>query len=167
MFGNDYDNVIDKVPLYKNTIMQRMLEDDDLMKLLYYQVADAPILDNVPKKARDEMIFKQIFPERVATEIISEQKSIICVEMSLAETSRRRERTMDAYITVYIFTHLDISRTVTGSRKDLIASRVNKVINRTKGPWLGELAVDGMIPFVTQYNLFGGYELTFSIKDFR
>lgn len=159
--------ILSNITYYKNQAIDRMLRDDDLMKLIYYPTGDALSLPSLTEEQKNSLVFKNIYPYTVADDIITEKISLITMEFTIIEPMRRRTDHINGILTFYIQCHKDIMNTHHGVRKDVIVDRMDTIFNGSVGIGMNEMKPESLIPFWHQRNDWGGYELSYRVGDFR
>jgi hypothetical protein len=131
--------------LSKNKInfVQRLALDDDIAKLMIN--GNKNYKDNVVTEAQKYGLMNTvILPYQKVMENITETKSYITMKFRYKAT-KSANTFMASYVTFYIFCHKDIIQTQYMTlRYDEILQAVNRLMNDTRGEWLGKLAFDTM-----------------------
>lgn len=162
-------SALQNIPLYKNEIITRMLENEKLMKLVAYDRADClkmPVLED-----SSELMYDRIFPYRFVPEPTQSQKTYLTIGMSGFRRAQEGFKIYDDFnsgdIYIYLFTHVDIMKTNSGVRQDLILGEIDKMFNGVGGIGFGQLKLRYTNEIWFHNNKFGGYSLVYSVTDFK
>lgn len=141
---------------YKNRIMQDMLTNETIVKLVNedYELANA-----------GELVYKQVFPYEYIPDTVEYGHTYICVDVDLLNFDSKTFYNPVLY--VWEFTHKTKLRLPEGGvRTDKLASEIARAINGSRYYGLGELnlySVKRFSPIVD----FNGKVLTFYAKDYN
>jgi len=148
---------------YKNTIMNRVLEDQELCKAIFY--TDQGFLEQENIEDTSDLIHKNIFPHRFIPNIIEDAKTYITLSMTnyrLVNSSYK-----SGLIAIYMFTHRDLFKTDYGySRIDFILTKIEELMNNKRGLGIGKLEFAGLNEYVVNEK-FQGYVLSYQPVDFN
>lgn len=165
------NNSIKNISKWKNYIMTRIVEDDELTKLLVHNTPDSIFRESVSEEKRESLINNQIFGYRYNSEIITEAKSIISISMSGFVPQEGFRQFSDDYlmgnIYFYILVDTSIMETDTGYRQDLIAARIYELFQGNTSLGIGELKMETFIENWEHNNKLGGYTIGFGTVDFK
>lgn len=162
-------STMEKLGDYKLEVLNRCLEDERLTKLLKYDSDDALFRPNVDNA--DELMYDRIFPYRFVPNPIEQQGTYLTLGMS---GFRRHEEGYNIYddyqsgeLYFYFFTHIDLMRTDSGVRQDLILAEISRLFDGSKGIGMGELKLRYVNELWMHNNKFGGYTVAFTITDLK
>ncbi|ASA21822.1 hypothetical protein [Paenibacillus donghaensis] len=148
---------------YKNTIMNRVLEDQELCKAIFY--TDQGFLEQENIEDTSDLIHKNIFPHRFIPNISEDAKTYITLSMTnyrLVKSSYK-----SGLIAIYMFTHRDLFKTDYGySRMDFILTKIEELMNNKRGLGIGKLEFAGLNEYVVNEK-FQGYVLSYQPMDFN
>jgi hypothetical protein len=169
--NKNYPRGIMKIGEWKQRAMELLLADDELVKLLKYDTPDALLKDNLTEEERFELIDKSIIGHRYNPKPVSEQKSFITMGLSNWVPQESFRQFSDDYIMgyfyFYILVDVQIMKTDTGYRHDLILSRIYDIFQESRFFGMGELKMETCIDLWEQNNSFGGYTVGFKIMEVK
>lgn len=155
---------------YKMTVLERCLESDIITKLLAYDTKDALFRPSLTEEEREALLYKKLFPYRFVPDAIETQGTFLTLG---ARGFRKHQEGYDIYenfqageICFYFFTHVDLMRTNSGIRQDLLLAEMDKVFNHSKGIGMSTLQLRYMDELWIHNNKFGGYTLSLTMTDF-
>lgn len=176
---NNVKSFMQKKDQYFNEIIARLLSDDELTKLLFYPVVNAldmPSLTDGQKwslvvSSSDGLTKPKIYPFRLFNEgFVEELKTMISMESTTPPLpNRSTRRDADIYISLFVFTAIDIMQTLHGNRLNMIGARIDKLLNnhRSSNLGMGVMVFDSESSFHFGKNTWTGLEITFKISDWR
>lgn len=166
-----YKNGVANFTKWKQEAIAKLLEDDILMKLMYYSTEDCLNKPNVPQEERDGLVYKQIYPYRFSDDIAEKKNSYISMGMSnfVPQEGFRQfsDDYMQGYFYFYVLVDRGIMRTNTGVRADLIADRIYQLFQGQSVFGMGEARLEAMVENWQQQNDFGGYTIGFRVVDIK
>lgn len=147
---------------YKNTIIKRLLTDQDLCRALHYQVPnflEKPDIDPVG------LIYQNIFPHRFIPDIKMETGTYITFALGDFKLVNNNFKT--GIVSINIFTHRDTFKTEYGcTRTDFIVNKVDELLNYKDGIGIGKLQFKSLNEYVINEK-FQGYVITYQPVDFN
>ncbi|WP_461199368.1 hypothetical protein [Enterococcus sp. N249-2] len=156
---------------WKQEAVSRLLEDDELMKLLYYSTEDCLAKKDVPMEVRESLLNTQIFEYRYIDQIADKKKSYISMGLANFVPQEGFRQFSDDYIQGYFYFYILVDRgiinTATGCRTDLIAGRIYEIFQEQKVFGIGEARLESLVELWQQSNDFGGYTLGFRVVDMK
>lgn len=148
---------------YKNTVISRLLSDQELCKAIAY--TDTDFLEQPDIEYTDKLVYKNIFPHRFIPETNAEVKTYITVSCTDYRPSGNSFK--NGILGIYMFTHRDNFKTDYGyTRMDYVLSKVEELMNSQRGIGLGELSFNSLNEYVVNEK-FQGYALTYRPLDFN
>ncbi|OME41416.1 hypothetical protein [Paenibacillus odorifer] len=155
-----------KITEYKNTLIQRILSKENILKAIYYQ--DKSFLEKESVEF-DKIIYSNVFPFDFIPTNESELKEIRTY-VTLSVTDYRPAGKGAIYragsVIVRIFTHKDLFQTDYGhTRVDYLASEVDEQLSDERGVGIGKLEFVGMKEYVVN-NEYQGVYLQYRPIDF-
>lgn len=151
--------------------MQKLIEDDELAKLLVYNSPDCLSKPSVTDDVRESLVNKQIFGYRYIPEVAQETKSYISMSTSNFVPQEGYRQFSDDYLMGFIFFYILVDSAVieteTGYRQDLIAARVYEIFQEREGLGIGKTRMESFVENWEQNNKFGGYTIGFRTVDFK
>jgi hypothetical protein len=163
-------STMEKLGEFKMEVLKRCLEDDKLTKLLFYDAEDALFKPDV-EDSYDKLMYKKVFPYRFVPDPIQHQGTYLTLGASGFRRHQEDYTIYDDYqsgeIYFYFFTHVDLMRTDSGVRQDLILGEISRLFDGTRGIGMGELKLRYMNELWMHNNKFGGYSVAFTITDFK
>lgn len=162
-------STMEKLGEYKMEILNRILADDDLTKLLEYDRADALFLPSVEDTG--SLLYRRVFPYRFVPNPIEDQGTFLTLGVNGFRRHQEGFKVYDDYqageIYFYFFTHVDMMRTDNGVRQDIMLARISTLFDGTRGLGMGELKLRYVNELWMHNNKFGGYSVAFTITDFK
>lgn len=155
---------------WKQDAIEVMLNDDELMKLMYYDTEDwnmkpAPTMDQ-----REELINTQIYKYRFIDSGGMKKKSYVSMGVSgmvpLEEYQVFSNKYLEGYFYFYVLCERDIMNTNAGVRSDLIAERLYHLFEGTEFG-TGKIRMESFIEFWSDNNTHGGYTIGFNTAEMR
>jgi hypothetical protein len=146
-------------------VIERLLEDKELLKLLYYECEDPLSQPDVPNP--NSLIFNNIYPLPKIPEVEESQKSIVSIIFSDAKLSKNL-KFKDYKVYFDIMVHIDLWRIKGSIRPYEIAQRIDDVFNELRGTELST----GNINFcgfrsVRYNNVYYGFTLSYDVTNFN
>lgn len=154
---------------WKQAVKGRMLQDEELMKLLVYNTEDW----NDKPKVREEQCYgllgEQIYDFSYIDEIAKEKKSYIGISLNHFAKDEGFRRFSNRYIMGYLYFHIlvdiGIMETETGARADLILARLYELFQDDRTLGMGEIKVETVLERWHDKGTHGGYVVGFRITD--
>lgn len=153
----DYLVGLDELFDYKNQLMDDLLTNTDIVKLM----SD----DGKTEVAPETLMYTQVFPYEFVPDVTEHGQTFICCEVDIKEVLNKTYLVPALYI--WIFTHKSKVRLPGGGvRTDKLSSIITSIINGSRMYGLGELNLQSAKRFspITNYQ---GRILTFYAKDFN
>ena len=141
---------------YKNKLMEDLLTNEEIVKLLDNQIeiSDAK-----------RLAYKHVFPYEYIPDTVEDAKTFICFDVDVQESINKTFLLPTLYI--WVFSHKSKLRLLEGGvRTDKLVSEIAKAINGSRSYGLGELELYSVKRFapVTDYQ---GKVMTFRAKEFN
>lgn len=156
---------------WKQEAISKLLEDDELMKLMAYATSDCLRKSNLTQDQREALVNTQIYPYKFIDNISEKKKSYISMGMSNFVPQEGFRQFSDDYLQGYFYFYILVDRSIintdTGCRTDLIASRVYDIFQEKKIFGMGEARMEGCVELWQQTNDYGGYTLAFRVVDMK
>ena len=153
----DYLVGLDELFDYKNQLMDDLLTNTDIVKLM----SD----DGKTEVAPETLMYTQVFPYEFVPDVTEHGQTFICCEVDIKEVLNKTYLVPALYI--WVFTHKSKVRLPGGGvRTDKLSSIITSIINGSRMYGLGELNLQSAKRFspITNYQ---GWILTFYAKDFN
>ena len=164
-------NSIASLTKWKQRILGMMIEDEELVKLLYYNTPDCLDKPSVSEDKRNALINSQVYGYRFNPMVVEVAKSWISLSMSNFVPQEGFRQFSDDYLMGFIYFYIlvdtSIMATDTGYRQDLIASRIYNIFQGDTNLGIGELRMETMIENWEHNNKLGGYIIGFQTTDFK
>jgi hypothetical protein len=146
-------------------IIQRLLESEELLKLLYYEDDDPLSKPDVPNP--NSLLFNNIYPLSKIPEAEEKQKSIISIIFTDAKLSKN-QKFKDYKIYFDIMVHVDLWRIKGSIRPYEIAQRIDDIFNELRGTELST----GKVNFcgfrsIRYNNVYHGFTLSYDVTNFN
>lgn len=142
---------------YKNRLMKDLCCNKEIVTL---------ITDKENSKVPNHTLaYSQVYPYEFVPETIDNGQTFVCFDVDIAEVLNKTFYVPVLY--VWVFTHKSKMRLSAGGvRTDILASKINEMLNGSRFYGLGELALRqvGRFSPITDYQ---GRVLTYYAKDFN
>lgn len=147
----------------KNTVLERILSNQDICKAVKYPVRD--FLDQPDVENPFDLIYDNIFPHFFIPETVKEEKTFITLSF------RRYRPVKSAYksglLFINVFTHQNLYRTNYGFlRTDFIISEIDKLVNSKEGIGVGKPEFYDMDEMYIN-NLYSGLSIGYKLYEFN
>lgn len=163
------ESTMEKLGEYKMEVLNRCLDSDNLTKLIHYRSADALFLPSVEDTF--SLMYQNVFPYRFVPNPIDDQSTYLTLGVNGFRRHQEGFKVFDDYqageIYFYFFTHVDLMRTDSGVRQDLMLKEISKLFDGTRGLGMGELKLRYVNELWMHNNKFGGYSVAFTITDLK
>jgi len=142
---------------YKNRLMKELCCNKEIVTL---------ITDKENSKVPNHTLaYSQVYPYEFVPETVDNGQTFVCFDVDIAEVVNKTFYVPVLY--VWVFTHKSKMRLSTGGvRTDILASKINAMLNGSRFYGLGELDLRqvGRFSPITDYQ---GRVLTYYAKDFN
>lgn len=142
---------------YKNQLMKDLCSNEEVVKLITDR-QDASVPDT-------SLAYSQIYPYEFVPETIDNGQTILCFDVDILRVDNKTYYTPVVYI--WVFTHKSKLRLPSGGvRTDMLASKIDAMLNGSRFYSLGTLDLDSVERFVpiTDYQ---GRVLIYVGRDFN
>lgn len=147
---------------YKQKILFKLLESQDICKAVYYQVENFLDLDDIYDPT--ELIYKNIYPHSFIPDIDDEVNTYLTIHFKKFRSINNSFKSGFIYISV--FAHKSLFKTAYGTtRIDFLLNKIDERLNGMRGIGLGELEFFEMDEF-TVNNQYSGAYLSYKPVDF-
>ena len=146
-----------EVILYKNIVMQKLLESNILTELVDVEGEYAG--------HEEDLLYKRIYPYEYIPDIIEETGCYILFDIDV-ELNRRNKTFNKFNLFIYTLAHVNTMRTPTGLRPDLMVTEIEKIFEGFSILGVGEMQLVYNRRFYTGER-FRGRALCFEMADFR
>lgn len=164
-------SAIQKLPEYKMTILNKVIESDMLSKLLFYDKASALFERDLTEDEKSNLLYSKVFPYRFVPNPTESQSTYLTLGANGFRRNQEAFKIYDDYqageIYFYFFTHIDLMRTTHGVRQDLILGELDRIFDGNTGIGMGELKLRYVNELWMHNNKFGGYSVAFTVVDFK
>jgi hypothetical protein len=148
---------------YKNTVINRLLSDQELCKAIFY--ADKDFLEKDDIEYTDELVYNNIYPHRFIPDTATETNTYLTITCSDFRPTGNSFK--NGLLAIYMFTHRDNFKTEYGyTRMDFVLSKVEELLNSQRGIGIGELQFYSLNEYVVNEK-FQGYALIYKTMDFN
>jgi hypothetical protein len=162
-------SAMEKLGEYKMEVLNRILADDDLTRLIAHDSPNALFRPSVEDTF--SLMYDRVFPYRFVPAPVEVQGTYLTLGVNGFRRNQEGFKVYDDYqageIYFYFFTHVDLMRTDSGVRQDLMLARISTLFDGTKGIGMGELKLRYVNELWMHNNKFGGYSIAFTITDFK
>lgn len=143
---------------YKNTLMQAICTSNQIVSLLKLQ--------NDPQNIEGkDMRYTRIFPYPHVPLVQQQATTYICFSVTCPRANSGFISTMK--LTIWVFTHQDLMRTVNGMRTDLLASEIDKILNGSERYGLGKVELQSCTLMDVPAEGYSGLCSVYTVKDFN
>lgn len=154
---------LEEISNYKNTILQRIVSDQELCKAVQYN--DKNFLDKADIDDTTTLIYDRIFPYKFIPDTNTEEKTFIT--LSVGRFQYVNNSFKEGLIIISIFTHRDLFRTdYSKTRVDFILNKIDSLLNYKSGIGLGKLEFD-MLDEIAVNDKFQGAYVCYRPIDFN
>lgn len=165
-------NGVSNFTKWKQQIMEMLINDDELAKLLFYKEEDCLSKPAPNEDERESLINDQIFGYRYVPKVAEEQKSYVSLGLSNFVPQEGFRQFSDDYVQGYLYFYIlvdtAIINTDTGYRNDLILGRIYSLFQANKNiVGMGELRLEACTELWQHGNKFGGYTVGFRVVDMK
>lgn len=162
---------------WKQSVVQELIKDQILLKLVYYNTPDALEKPDLTQEQINELITynptnntQRIFQYRHISDLAIGKTSYISMDFAYFKPYEGFRLFSEKYILglmyIYILSDKDIFETNYGIRQDLLLDRVYKILDGTRNIiGIGELKMETQLPLYADNNSFGGYSIGFKVSD--
>lgn len=164
-------SAIQKIPEYKMTILNKVVESEMLSKLLFYNNPSALFEDDLTEDEKSSLIYSKVYPYRFVPAPTESQSTYLTLGVNGFRRNQEGFKIYDDYqageIYFYMFTHVDLMKTTHGVRQDLMLGELDRIFDGNTGIGMGELKLRYVNELWMHNNKFGGYSVAFTIVDFK
>lgn len=141
---------------YRKKIMQMICSDQEIVDL---------ILDKENSTVPDRsLMYSRVFPYAYTPDVTKETNTYVCFRIYVPEVMNKTFKRMN--ICFYVFSHQDYIRTSDGLRPDLIAGRIEALLNGSMDLGVGRVSLEGMDD-ISPAEQFHGIALEYSVSEFN
>lgn len=141
---------------YRKTIMQMLCSDQEIVDLVLDKKNST-----VPNRS---LMYSRIFPYAYTPDATKETNTYICFRIYVPEVMNKTFKKMN--ICFYVFSHQDYIRTSNGLRPDLIACRIENLLNGSMDLGVGRISLEGMDD-ISPAEQFHGIALEYTVSEFN
>lgn len=148
---------LEELTKYKQEIMKNLCESTEVIELL-------SVDPNNTIEYGEDLICKQIFPYGYVPNIQNKENVFICIDVEVPRTNGSTFK--DVAMHLYIFAHHNLMKTPHGTRIDVLADKIDRLLNMKRGLGIGAVqlrSVKRFMPADTYY----GVELCYDVTDFN
>lgn len=164
------NNIVKNITFWKQMILDRMISDEVLAKLLYHNSQDALRRPDLTEEEKHSLYNNKVFGYRYNPKIVEEAEQYITVGISRFAPTEGFRTVSDKYISGYIFFYILVNnqnmKMETGYRQDLLADRVHSLFHGDREIGIGKLKFDSLVENWEHNNKLGGYTLGFKVTDY-
>lgn len=162
-------NGLKNITQWKQTALDMLLSNEQLLKALYYNVEDWHNKPNLTDEQKHGMIGENIYPYRFISQIGEKKKSYISMDIAnfvpLEEFRLFSNDYIHGYLYFYILVDFGIMMTDMGVRSDIIVGLIYDTFQKRKDIGMGELNMETTLPLWTDNNHYGGYTIGFKVSE--
>lgn len=165
-------NGVSQFTKWKQKVMEMLVCDDTISKLLYYDTEDCLSKPDLTLDEKEDLINKYVFGYRYIPEVAESKKAYISLSLSNFVPQEGFRQFSDDYIHGYLFFYIlvdtAILNTDTGYRNDLILARIYELFQEQRNIiGMGELRMEACTELWQHSNKFGGYTIGFKVVDMK
>jgi hypothetical protein len=142
---------------YKSTIMEALVTDDDIVKVLLFNDPDFTSKTIPDGFNRKSLIYSKVFPYLFIPDITAQQSTFITMKFGhepFGKTFRH------GFIYFYVITHKEIVRTNIGKlRYDYAIDKIDEIFNKSRDITIGRLEWEASDDISINKNWFGSFIL--------
>lgn len=162
-------NAISRITEWKSVIIDAIMNDDELTKLLHYDTTDASFRPNLTDEERRNLYNTKIFGYRYNPEIVDEATQFLTIGVSRfapREGFRKvYENYTDGFIYFYVVVNQQNMELENGYRQDLMVNRLHELFHDNRFIGLGNLKWANLVENWEHDNKLGGYALGFRVTE--
>jgi len=122
---------LDEFPVYKNQVMEDLLTDEKIVKL---------IDEDVSLEDAGSLVYTRVFPYEYVPETSEHGVTYICCDVDLARDDYTNKTTYTPVLYIWVFTHKSLLRLPEGGvRTDELVCEIAKKLNGSREYGMGEL----------------------------
>lgn len=152
---------------WKQTVIDELLKDDELMKLLKYNTPDCLSQANLTEEERFELVDTHIFGYRYVPDPVQEKGSFVSMGIGNFVPQEGYRQFSDDYLMgffyFYVLVDNSIFRIDNGWRQDAIMERIYNIFQKSRFVGIGEMRLESQLENWQHNNKFGGYTIGFRI----
>lgn len=161
---------------WKQRIMETIVEDDELSKLLWYNSEDALTRPSLTDEQKMELVDssssqRRVFPTRYNDNVVMDQQSFIGMSISGFAPQEIHYQLSNNYVIGYLYFFILVDNKIMdideGLRQDKILERIYDLFADSRKYGMGDLKIGGLTEQWEQNNKFGGYTLMMRVYDFN
>ena len=168
---------ITRISEWKQRMMEVLVEDQEIGKLLYYNSEDALSRPDLTEDERYSLVDREsekrrIYPTRYTPKVMMDQQSFIGLSVSgfVPQEAFAPYRTVaDKYVMGYLYFWILVDNQIMdcdeGQRQDLLLEKIYDKFQDADNYGMGRLSVDDLQEVWEQNNKFGGYVLVMKVID--
>lgn len=165
------NNSIENITKWKQSIIDKIINDDELSKLLIYNTPNALAMPVPTDDQRYSLVNNSVVGYRYIPTIAEDAKSWVSMSISKFAPQEGFRQFSDDYLMGYIFIYIlvdtSIMETETGYRQDLIAGRIHDLFQESRGFGIGELRLESYIENWEHNNKLGGFIMGYKVVEFK
>lgn len=165
------NNSIKNITKWKQSILEKIVEDEELSKLLFYNTPNALSLPKPTSEQRESLVNSNVMGYRFIPKVAEKAESWISISTSRFVPQEGFRQFSDDYLMGFIFFYIlvdtAIMETETGYRQDLIAERIHSLFQESRDFGIGELRLESFVENWEHNNKLGGYTMGFRTVDFK
>ena len=154
-------SLLHDVGLYKNRLINIMLNNSDICKLLLDD-------ENITTEKVDSLIYTQIFPYLFVVNTQTQKLTYLCIEIDIPKVPTRTIKYMK--LTIWTYSHRDCmpysKKGFLGTRVDILVDMVERTLKDSNEFGIGKWKLDYVTRFFPHSSYYGK-EMVFSISDFK
>ena len=157
--------------LYKQQLIDDIIKDDYLTKLLKYPREDFLSQPSLTQQEREDLIFTHIYPTRFINDIKEDRTSLISIEFAHWQPFEGyrifSDKFIFGYIYFYLLSDINIANTNYGVRQDLMLARIYDIFEGYSKLGVGEMKQETQLPLYPDNSSYGGYTIGFLLTEYK
>ena len=149
---------LDEFPVYKNQVMEDLLTDEKIVKL---------IDDTVSLEDAGSLVYTKVFPYEYVPETSEHGFTYICCDVDLIKTDGVTRTTYTPRLYIWVFTHKSLLRLPEGGvRTDALVCEIAKKLSGSREYGMGELDLISVRRFAPMMD-YNGKAMVFEAREWN
>lgn len=170
---------ITKISEWKQKMMEGIVSDPEISKLLYYNSQDALSRPNLTEDQQYSLVDtesdkRSVYPTRYTPKVMMDQQSFVGLSVSgfVPQEAFAPYRTIaNNYVMGYLYFWILVDNRIMdcdeGQRQDLLLEKIYNKFQDSEGYGMGRITVNDLQEVWEQNNKFGGYVLMMQVIDMK
>lgn len=154
---------------YKDKAISRLISNQNIVDIILPNPPGEFEVEDQLRGDEGQGLRGYVFPYEFIPGVNEEAATFICLEDAVARVDT--DNVADIILYVFVFTHKSLIKYkrsgVVGTRVDILASDVDKILNGASGLGIGKLKLERVEIYKNKNDDYYGRALTYSISDFN